>query len=97
MALVSVFFEYVGLVALVYFILKSLYSIYSNVFFFDQFDFEPMGAWAVISGGSDGIGLAYANELAKRGMNLVLISNARDELRRASFTLSESYKVCWLN
>ncbi|XP_050408881.1 inactive hydroxysteroid dehydrogenase-like protein 1 [Patella vulgata] len=47
------------------------------------------GIWAVVTGGSDGIGRAYAQELASRGMNIILISrgqkrlyNAEKEIRR---------------
>ena len=32
------------------------------------------GPWAVIAGGSDGIGSVFAEELASRGLNLALIA-----------------------
>jgi 17beta-estradiol 17-dehydrogenase / very-long-chain 3-oxoacyl-CoA reductase len=34
----------------------------------------------VVTGGSDGIGKNYARELARRKINLVLISNVEDDL-----------------
>jgi len=34
----------------------------------------------VVTGGSDGIGKNYARELAKRKINLVLISNVEEDL-----------------
>ncbi|MFK7898557.1 MAG: SDR family NAD(P)-dependent oxidoreductase [Myxococcota bacterium] len=40
---------------------------------------ERFGPWAVIAGGSDGIGAAFAENLASQGFNLVLI--ARDEAK----------------
>lgn len=86
-------FEYIGFVGLVYFLAKLVWSIYSNFFFHDQIDLKSMGTWAVISGGSDGIGLAYATELAKRGINLILLSNKKDELDRVSSNLVDIYKV----
>ncbi|XP_041104722.1 testosterone 17-beta-dehydrogenase 3 isoform X2 [Polyodon spathula] len=42
--------------------------------------FSSLGEWAVITGGTDGIGRAYAFELAKRGMNIVLISRTLEKL-----------------
>jgi short-subunit dehydrogenase len=35
---------------------------------------DTYGPWAVIAGGSDGIGAAFASELAARGLNLLLIA-----------------------
>ena len=34
-----------------------------------------MGEWAVVAGGSYGIGALYAKELAKRGCNLIIIGH----------------------
>lgn len=94
----SVYFEYIGLLGIIYFLAKLLYSIYRNVFFYDQIvDFTSCGKWAIVTGGSDGIGLAYANELAQRGLNLVLISNAQRDLERASISLSQKYLVKHIN
>ncbi|CAG0880510.1 unnamed protein product, partial [Darwinula stevensoni] len=36
--------------------------------------FTSYGTWAVVTGCTDGIGLSYAKELARRGMKIVLIS-----------------------
>lgn len=38
----------------------------------------------VVTGGSDGIGLAYAKELARRHMNIVLLSRSPDKLKKAA-------------
>lgn len=43
---------------------------------------ERFGPWAVIAGGSDGIGAAFAAELAQRGLNLVVIARDEDKLAR---------------
>ncbi|XP_007231663.3 17-beta-hydroxysteroid dehydrogenase type 3 [Astyanax mexicanus] len=42
--------------------------------------FTSKGKWAVITGGSDGIGKAYAQELARRGLNVVIISRTKEKL-----------------
>ncbi|KAL6444120.1 hypothetical protein ACFW04_001809 [Cataglyphis niger] len=38
------------------------------------------GEWAVVTGSTDGIGKAYAKELAKRNINLILISRNLEKL-----------------
>lgn len=35
---------------------------------------DRYGTWAIVAGGSDGVGAAFANELAARGMNIVLVA-----------------------
>uniref|UniRef100_A0A5F9D885 Very-long-chain 3-oxoacyl-CoA reductase n=1 Tax=Oryctolagus cuniculus TaxID=9986 RepID=A0A5F9D885_RABIT len=43
-----------------------------------------LGEWAVVTGSTDGIGKSYAEQLAKRGMNVVLISRSQDKLNQVS-------------
>ncbi|KAL1463114.1 hypothetical protein WDU94_014900 [Cyamophila willieti] len=56
----------------------------STVFKLISFVYKPnlkkYGNWAVVTGATDGIGKAYAIELAKRNMDLVLISRNIDKL-----------------
>ncbi|XP_072492281.1 inactive hydroxysteroid dehydrogenase-like protein 1 [Notamacropus eugenii] len=54
---------------------------------------KQYGRWAVVSGATDGIGKAYAEELASRGLNIVLICQNEDKLLKLSKTLAETYKV----
>uniref|UniRef100_A0A3Q4ACI3 Uncharacterized protein n=1 Tax=Mola mola TaxID=94237 RepID=A0A3Q4ACI3_MOLML len=42
--------------------------------------FSSMGEWAVVTGSSEGIGRAYALELAERGMNIVIMSRTKETL-----------------
>ncbi|XP_059118735.1 17-beta-hydroxysteroid dehydrogenase type 3 isoform X3 [Peromyscus eremicus] len=42
---------------------------------------QSMGQWAVITGAGDGIGKAYSFELAKHGLNVVLISRTLEKLQ----------------
>lgn len=37
-------------------------------------DLQKYGPWAVIAGGSEGVGAQFAEQLAERGMNLVLLA-----------------------
>lgn len=40
--------------------------------------------FAVVTGSSEGIGKAYARELAKRGVNVILISRGENRLFRTA-------------
>ena len=42
---------------------------------------RKLGKWAVVTGATDGIGKAYAFELAKRGMSVVIISRTESKLQ----------------
>lgn len=46
------------------------------------------GEWVVISGATDGIGLEYAREFAKRGHSLILIGRNVDKLNKVKQELS---------
>ncbi|XP_062710722.1 very-long-chain 3-oxoacyl-CoA reductase-like [Aedes albopictus] len=41
---------------------------------------QRYGKWAVITGATDGIGKGYAQQLAAKGMDLVLISRSKEKL-----------------
>jgi short-subunit dehydrogenase len=42
------------------------------------------GPWALITGGSDGIGLAFAKRLAGAGINLILVGRSTEKLQAAA-------------
>lgn len=46
------------------------------------------GQWAVVTGSTDGIGLAQACELARRGMDVYLLSRSDDKLTQAAVKVS---------
>ena len=50
-------------------------------------------AWALITGGSSGMGLEYARQLGQKGYDLVLVSNRQEELELASEELVKAYPV----
>ncbi|XP_030384021.1 hydroxysteroid dehydrogenase-like protein 1 [Scaptodrosophila lebanonensis] len=51
------------------------------------------GEWAAITGSSDGIGKAYAKELASYGVNIVLIARNEEKLKAVAQEISNEYKV----
>ncbi|XP_065355735.1 inactive hydroxysteroid dehydrogenase-like protein 1 [Calliphora vicina] len=54
---------------------------------------DKYGKWAVITGATDGIGKEYAKELAKQGVNVVLVSRTKEKLIAVSNEIEAEYKV----
>jgi short-subunit dehydrogenase len=55
--------------------------------------FEKYGPWAVITGGSDGIGEAFARQLAEAGINLVLVSRSAGKLEALATPLRAAHGI----
>lgn len=56
-------------------------------------DFKKYGKWAIVTGASDGIGKEFAKQLAKRDLNIVLISRTLSKLQQVADELELTYKV----
>jgi len=54
---------------------------------------ERYGPWAVIAGASVGLGEAFARQVGRHGINLVLIARRQDVLDRLAADLRVRYKV----
>lgn len=54
---------------------------------------KRFGPWAVITGGTDGIGKQYALELARRGINIIIISRNPDKLRAVAKEIEKEHSV----
>ena len=93
----SAFFEYFGLLVFGYWVVKSGMSLFNNVATFflglGKMNLKKFGSWAVVTGCTDGIGKAYAELLAKKGMNLVLISRSKDKLDEQAKQLQDKYSI----
>jgi 17beta-estradiol 17-dehydrogenase / very-long-chain 3-oxoacyl-CoA reductase len=51
------------------------------------------GNWAVVTGGSDGIGEAYCYELAKSGFNIIIVSRTMEKMETVAQKLRDEFKV----
>ena len=51
------------------------------------------GPWAVIAGGSEGVGASLGVQLAERGVNVVLIARNGERLEQIAAELQERYGV----
>ncbi|KAM4547572.1 hydroxysteroid (20-beta) dehydrogenase 2 [Fundulus diaphanus] len=56
-----------------------------------QVDLRKYGQWAVVTGATSGIGKAYAIEMARRGLDVVLIGRSDDKLRMVAKEIKNEY------
>ncbi|GIX72175.1 inactive hydroxysteroid dehydrogenase-like protein 1 [Caerostris extrusa] len=60
---------------------------------FRHLDLKKYGSWAVVTGGTDGIGKAYVQELARRGLNVIIISRNKEKLEKTAQEIEKDFKV----
>ena len=51
------------------------------------------GPWALVAGASEGLGRAFAEALAKRGLNLILIARRKEKLETLSNNLIRDHQI----
>lgn len=54
---------------------------------------DKYGPWAVLTGASDGIGYAFAEQLADLGMNLVVVARRGDRLNELATQIRTKHSV----
>jgi len=54
---------------------------------------KTYGNWAIITGASAGLGREYAIELAKEGINSILVARRKEKLEEIAQEIKEKYKV----
>jgi len=66
---------------------------YLAKYFKSPLDVSKLGDWALVTGATDGIGKGFCEQLAKQGLNLVLVSRTPAKLQAVAQELGEKFKV----
>jgi len=89
-----------GAVSACYLLLKATYTILSNLWNYvisrslgANIDIRKYGPWGLVTGATDGIGRAYADALAKKGLNVVIVSRSEDKLKTTADEIQAKYGV----
>jgi short-subunit dehydrogenase len=56
-------------------------------------DHSSYGPWAIIAGASEGVGVSFAHQLGKAGINLVLVARQRHLLEQVAQDVKSQYSV----
>lgn len=54
---------------------------------------EKYGEWGIILGATEGVGKAFAEKIAKEGMNVVLVGRREEKLKDLGKSIEEQYGV----
>lgn len=88
--------EFLGYIAALYLSYKiasfSLNFIIKNVLS-SSLNVSKLGEWALVTGSTDGIGKAYAFALAKKGLNIILVSRTPYKLQNVAAEIETKHKV----
>ena len=91
----GLFFEYFGLFIIICYAIKYALIWLRTLYVYNTkaIHFKKYGKWAVVTGCTDGIGRSYAKEMARRGMDLVLISRNLAKLNELSDQLKLKHNI----
>ncbi|XP_023211991.1 very-long-chain 3-oxoacyl-CoA reductase-like [Centruroides sculpturatus] len=93
----SCILAYFGIFCTILFVLTVIWKFVNvlrvHLFSLCTSDLKEFGPWAVVTGGSSGIGRGYANELAKRGLHIVIVSNELQALKATAEEITSQYGV----
>ncbi|KAL8535233.1 hypothetical protein ACS0TY_011017 [Phlomoides rotata] len=89
--LLIIFVFFLGVVCLLNNLTSLIKWIY-NIFFRPTKDLKAAyGSWALVTGSTDGIGKAFAFQLAAKGLNLVLVSRSPSKLKTVTSEIQDRY------
>eukprot|EP01080_Neovahlkampfia_damariscottae_P004279 gene4279-7615_t len=87
------FVVYVGSFVLVYWFVQLSIWFYNQFFYTSSKIKKLAGSWAVVTGATAGIGEGMAEELASKGLNIVLVSRSKNKLDRLAMDLEKDHKI----
>jgi 17beta-estradiol 17-dehydrogenase / very-long-chain 3-oxoacyl-CoA reductase len=92
--------EVIGLIVTVYVmwcivgaVWNLLYTCYIGSALGRAIDVRRLGSWAVVTGATDGLGRAYVDEMARKGLNVVLISRSLFKLQNVAREVEKQHGV----
>ncbi|KAL5060663.1 hypothetical protein RYX36_032267 [Vicia faba] len=80
-----------GLFTILRFTLTFLNWVYVN-FLRQPKNLKKYGSWALVTGPTDGIGKSFAFELARKGLNLILVGRNPDKLKDVSDSIQAKFR-----
>lgn len=85
-----------GLILIVVQLIQPVRAVFDfcYVYFFrPSRNLQRFGSWAVVTGATDGIGKAYCEALARKGLNLVLVSRTESKLKACEEEMRKKFNV----
>ncbi|KAJ6323575.1 hypothetical protein OIU76_010973 [Salix suchowensis] len=79
-----------GCLSLLKFLFASLKWVYVS-FLRPAKNLKKYGSWALVTGPTDGIGKGFAFQLARKGLNLILVGRNPDKLKDVSTAIQSKY------
>lgn len=81
----------VGYIALT--MMTASFLRYMAKYFRSPIDVRSIGDWALVTGATDGIGKCFCVDLAKKGMNIILVSRSEIKLEEVASEIRKKYNV----
>jgi len=83
--------DIVGYVTILYLLVKL--ASYLSKYFKAPLNPKKLGDWAIVTGATDGIGKGFCEELAKKKMNILLVSRTTSKLEAVAKELEEKFGI----
>mmetsp|Transcript_2389 Transcript_2389/g.3447 ORF Transcript_2389/g.3447 Transcript_2389/m.3447 type:complete len:315 (-) Transcript_2389:37-981(-) len=83
-------FALIGIISISKFVL-GLISVFYRFFLRPSKNLRKYGEWAIVTGATDGIGKALSFELARKGLNILLVSRTESKLIEVQSELKKAY------